>query len=223
MATPAPAPTTRRPRYICRLEAGQVHSHLRGQGINRWTRSPSRPVSLPSSPSRRRHADRVEARPAGPQLARPDNDAGRPPRPWREIPFAHRSHRHCDAHRPRNVADYRGAGRARTVFDFRTDACRSEGSAAPGREVWPETEPHTRADRPRPKADRQRRSPAIRGHLLNAGRSTLYLPGADLGTALARDRGETDGTGAVDQKRLSSLQHNRAWHPNAIPYWRFRT
>ena len=34
-----------------------------------------------------------------------DNDAGRPSRPWCEIPFTHRSNRHGDADGPRHVAD----------------------------------------------------------------------------------------------------------------------
>lgn len=51
------------------------------------------------------------ARCSGPQLARPHNDAGRPPRSWREIQFAYRSHRHRDPHGPRHVADARGAAR----------------------------------------------------------------------------------------------------------------
>src|SRR5271157_1306338 len=34
----------------------------------------------------------------------------RPPRSWREIPFAYRGNRHSDAHGPRHVANDRGAG-----------------------------------------------------------------------------------------------------------------
>jgi hypothetical protein len=61
-------------------DKGLTGSQARRPALLRWLRSFRA----------RRHADRVEARPAGPRLTRPDNHAGRPPRPRREIPFAYR-------------------------------------------------------------------------------------------------------------------------------------
>jgi hypothetical protein len=44
---------------------------------------------------------------------RSDSDAGRPPRPWREISFAHGGNRHGDPDGPRHVANDRRVSRAR--------------------------------------------------------------------------------------------------------------
>jgi DNA invertase Pin-like site-specific DNA recombinase len=43
-----------------------------------------------------------------------------------------------------------------TESHFRADSRRRKGGAASRREVWPEGEAYTRADRPRPEADRPR-------------------------------------------------------------------
>jgi hypothetical protein len=142
----------------CRAPMRPMFAHRRGQGIDRRTRQAPRPLALSPDASSRRHADPVEARPTGPQLARPGNDAGRPPRPLRGTPSVTET---IDTATPTGRATWQMIGapaKPEKGSDFGTHPRRGEGSATPRREVCQKTEPNTRPDRARPAVDRKRRT-----------------------------------------------------------------
>jgi hypothetical protein len=77
--------------------------------------------------------------------------------------------------RPHHVANDWRAGRVRKVSDLSTHTRRSEGSAAPGREVWSESKlTPEQLDHARKLTDKGEPAQYV-ADLPNVGRSTLYL------------------------------------------------
>ena len=140
---------------LAALKKAGCQTVFKDEGLSGATTS-ALPSPLPEEAGTRRHADCVEARPAGPQPARPDHDAGRPPR--RGVKF-HSLTEAIDTETPTGRAMWQMIGvlaELERSLDLRAHPRRSEGRAAARREVWAEGETDARADRPCAEADRSR-------------------------------------------------------------------